>query len=237
MTSPATPRSSLALRRVPLFEGLDAARLDRIAQQCQWQQMPARRRLFSRAASGGDVYFVLSGRVRVTTYSANGRQVTFRDCEPGEPIGLLAALDGGARSADVVTLEPTLVASLPPADFRALMAEEPAVAQRVVQGLCALVRELSERVIDLSTLGVQNRLHAELLRMARAAGADAQGRARIEPAPAHVELAGRISTNREQVTRELGALARQGLLEKDGRAFVVTDLARLERMVAEVRGG
>ncbi|SFD89909.1 Crp/Fnr family transcriptional regulator [Paracidovorax konjaci] len=239
MTPPApAARSSLALRCVPLFEGLDAARLDGIAQQCQWQQLPARRRLFSRAAAGGDVYFVLSGRVRVTTYSANGRQVTFRDCGPGEPIGLLAALDGGARSADVVTLESTLVASLPPGDFRALMAAEPGVARRVVEGLCTLVRELSERVIDLSTLGVQNRLHAELLRLARAAGgADAGGRARIEPAPAHAELASRISTNREQVTRELGALTRQGLLAKDGRAFVVTDLARLERMVAEVRGG
>ncbi|AVS93091.1 cyclic nucleotide-binding protein [Paracidovorax avenae] len=230
--------SSFALRGVALFEGLDAQRLDRIAQQCRWQQLPARRRLFSRAAAGAEVYFILTGQVRVTTYSANGRQVTFRDCGPGEPIGLLAALDGGARSADVVTLAPTLAASLPPEDFRRLMAEEPAVAQRVVESLCVLVRELSERVIDLSTLGVQNRLHAELLRMARASGgADAAGRARIDPAPAHAEVASRISTNREQVTRELGVLVRQGLLEKAGRAFVVTDLARLERMVAEVRGG
>ena len=117
----------------------------------------------------------------------------------------------------------------------ALLRDEPLVAERVMRRLTALVRQLSERVIDLSTLGVQNRLHAELLRMARAAGI-ADNRARLEPAPRHAELASQISTNREQVTRELNVLVRDGLLAKEGRALIVTDAERLARMVAEVRG-
>jgi len=96
------------------------------------------------------------------------------------------------------------------------------------------VRLLSERVIELSTLGVQNRIHAELLRIARQAGQPGN-RVRIDPAPKHADIASQVSTYREQVTREFSALARQGLLEKDGTALVLTDVARLERIVAEVR--
>jgi hypothetical protein len=90
-------------------------------------------------------------------------------------------------------------------------------------------------VIDLTTLGVQNRIHADLLRRARVAGLTGNA-ARIDPAPKHADIAGQVSTNREQVTRELSALAKAGILGKEDGALVVRDVARLERLVAEVRG-
>ncbi len=231
----SSPRSSLALRKIPLFEGLSDQRFELLAQACRWRSVATRKPLMLRSQDEGDVDFLVSGRARITTYSANGRQVTFRDCGEGEYFGDIAAIDGGPRSADVLTLEPCVVASLDRAAFRALLRDEPLVAERVLRRLTALVRQLSERVIDLSTLGVQNRLHAELLRMARAAGI-ADNRARLEPAPRHAELASQVSTNREQVTRELNVLVRKGLLAKEGRALIVTDTERLARMVAEVRG-
>jgi len=233
--TPSSHRSSLALRKIPLFEGLSDSRLDLLARSCRWQSVAARKPLLLRSQDEGEVYFLVSGRARITTYSANGRQVTFRDCGEGEHFGDIAAIDGGPRSADVLTLEACVVASLDRAAFMALLRDEPLVAERVMRRLTHLVRQLSERVIDLSTLGVQNRLHAELLRMARAAGITGN-RARLEPAPRHAELASQISTNREQVTRELNVLAREGLLVKEGRALIVTDAERLARMVAEVRG-
>ncbi|MGQ3002598.1 Crp/Fnr family transcriptional regulator [Variovorax sp.] len=231
----AVPRSSLALRQIALLAGLSDQRLDQLAQQCLWHSVAAGKPLLLRAEQQGEVFLLISGRVRVTTYSANGRQVTFRDSEAGEHFGDIAAIDGGPRSADVVTLEPCVVASLDRTAFLALLRDEPLVAERVMQRLAALVRQLSERVIDLSTLGVQNRLHAELLRLARGAGFDGN-QARLEPAPRHAALASQISTNREQVTRELNALVRSGVLRKDGRALVLEDAGRLERMVAQVRG-
>ena len=231
----AAPRSSLALRQIALLAGLSDQRLDQLAQQCLWHSVAAGKPLLLRAEQQGEVFLLVSGRVRVTTYSANGRQVTFRDSEAGEHFGDIAAIDGGPRSADVVTLEPCVVASLDRTAFLTLLRDEPLVAERVMQRLAALVRQLSERVIDLSTLGVQNRLHAELLRLARGAGFDGN-QARLEPAPRHAALASQISTNREQVTRELNALVRSGVLRKDGRALVLEDAGRLERMVAQVRG-
>jgi CRP-like cAMP-binding protein len=230
-----TPRSSLALRQIALFEGLSDQRLDLLAQQCLWHSVEAGKPLLLRAEQQGDLFLLVSGRVRVTTYSANGRQVTFRDSEAGEHFGDIAAIDGGPRSADVVTLEPSVVASLDRAAFMALLHDEPLVAQRVMLRLVSLVRQLSERVIDLSTLGVQNRLHAELLRLARTAGIDGN-QARLDPAPKHAALASQISTNREQVTRELNVLVRNGVLRKDDKALLVADVARLELMVSQVRG-
>jgi CRP/FNR family cyclic AMP-dependent transcriptional regulator len=86
--------------------------------------------------------------------------------------------------------------------------------------------------VELSTLNVQQRVCAELLRLARATAHEGNA-ARIEPAPRHTELAHRVSTYREQVTRELSALARTGVLAREGSALVVHDLARLQRMAEE----
>lgn len=236
MASSPVVRSSLALRRIALFEGLGDACLDRLAAGCDWRNMDARKPVFTRASAAGEVFFLVSGRVRITTYSAHGREVTFRDYEAGEHFGDLSAIDGQPRSADVVTLEPTLLACLPGPAFLELLRNEPVVALRTVANLTLLVRRLTERVIELSTLGVQTRLHAELLRLAHAAGVQ-DNTARLDPAPAHAVLAGKISTNREQVTRELGALTRRGILRKEGaRVLVVADVRELQALVAEVRG-
>ena len=121
-TPPTIPRSSLALRRIALLEGLSDQRLDLLAQQCIWHSVEAGKPLLLRAEQQGDVFLLVSGRVRVTTYSANGRQVTFRDSEAGEHFGDIAAIDGGPRSADVVTLLPSVLASLDRAAFRACCA-------------------------------------------------------------------------------------------------------------------
>ena len=227
--------SSLGLRNVALLAGLPAERLDALARECAWRTCAPEQQIISREADDRDLYLIVSGRVRVTTYSAGGRQVTFRDIGAGDYFGEVAAIDGEPRSADVVALESTLVASMPAAVFWRLLREEPAVAERMLLRLAHLMRGLSERVIDLSTLGVQNRIHAELLRLAREAGATGNS-ARIDPAPKHTEIASRVSTYREQVTRELSALARAGILVKDRGALVVRDIKGLERMVEDVRG-
>ena len=226
--------STFGLKKVQLLQGLSQERLEILAHQCNWRRVEPGQVIVARNSPDRDVHFVVSGRVRVTSFSAGGRQVTFRDEEAGDMIGDLAALDGQPRSADVLALEDVLVASLTPEHFRALIASEPLVRERVLQRLAGLVRMLSQRVIDLSTLGVQNRIHAELLRLARASDADGN-RVRLEPAPKHADIASQVSTYREQVTRELSALTKQGLLQKDGAALVLTDVARLARIVEEVR--
>jgi CRP/FNR family transcriptional regulator, cyclic AMP receptor protein len=226
--------STLGLREVKLLHGLPPERLERIASSCRWWHVAAGEKIVTRNSLGTEVHFVVSGRVRVTTFSAGGKQVTFRDEEAGEMFGDIAAFDGKPRSADVLALESVLVASMASAAFMDLVATEQVVRERVLHRLANLVRLLSDRVIELSTLGVQNRIHAELLRLGRQS-VSVGGQARIDPAPKHADVASQVSTYREQVTRELSSLTRQGLLARDGTALVLLDVARLERMVHEVR--
>jgi CRP-like cAMP-binding protein len=230
----AVQPSSLGLRRITLLDGLSEERLEALARECAWRNYRAGQRIISRAAADRDVHLIISGRVRVTTYSAAGRQVTFRDIAAGELFGEVAAIDDMPRSADVVALESALTASIPPSVFRRLLREEPTLAERVLRRLASLVRRMSERVIDLSTLGVHQRLHAELLRLAREAGVARNG-ARIDPAPKHADLASQVSTYREQVTRELSALGKAGIVRREGRALVIRDVKALERLVEEVK--
>ena len=226
--------SILGLQRVKLLEGLSVPALEELARQCRWRRFEAGQRVISREAQDQDVYLIASGRVRVTSFSAAGRQVTYRDIIAGDWFGDFAAIDGRARSADIVALEDTLLAVMDAAEFRRLLHEHPVVCDHVLRRLVASVRELTERVFDLSTLGVQNRVHAELLRLAREAGVTANA-ARIDPAPKHTDIASQVSTYREQVTRELSAMAKQGLVKRAGGALLIPDVARLEEIVAAVR--
>jgi len=228
-----TQPSVLGLRIIKLLEGLPEERLQSLAAQCKWRRYEPEQLIVSRDGSDRDVHLIVSGTVRITIYSASGRQVTFNDERAGAVFGELAAIDGKPRTADAVALESLLIASMPPTVFKQLLLDEPVVLHRVLLQLTTLVRRLSDRVIDLSTLGVQNRLHAEVLRLAREAGV-VNNHARIDPAPKHTDIASRISTYREQVTRELSALAKLGILAKDDRALVVRDVGRLEQLVKDV---
>jgi hypothetical protein len=86
-----------------------------------------------------------------------------------------------------------------------------------------------------SGMGVQSRIHAELLRLAVAAGYG-KGPAVLSPAPSLSDIASRISTHREGVSRELSRLASIGLVRRQGGDLQIVDLAHLDRLVREAKG-
>lgn len=224
----------LGLRGVGLFEGLDAFSLEEIGRRCALHWFRRRERVIARDGTDRDVYFVISGTVRAAAPPARGRALIFRDLPAGEVFGELAALDRRARSADVVAVTDCMLASLTPERFHEVLALYPSVRLRLFQRLARSVRELSERLVELSTLDVEHRIGMELLRLARDSGVT-RNAARIHPAPTHRELASRVATYREQVTRSLSAFARRGLIAREGRALVVRDVPALERTLAERR--
>ena len=152
-----------------------------------------------------EVFFIISGEVRVTIYSLAGKVVSFRELGPGEVFGEYPAIDRGPRSASVEARTPCLVATLPGAAFRELIESEPVVALAMLPQLVTKIRALTARVYEFSTLAVSNRIQAELLRLASLGAKEGKG-ARIAPAPTHTEIAARVSTHREAVTRELTQL-------------------------------
>jgi CRP-like cAMP-binding protein len=227
----AMEAATLGLRRVKLLEGLTEEALERVARVCTWRRFEPGRAVITRSSSSRDLYMVVAGQVRITIYTASGRQVHFRDLAQGETVGAIAAVDGGPRSVDVMALTEVVVAILTPIELNALLHENPFVADRFTRHLVQLIRRLTETVIELSTLGVVNRIHADLLRAARDAGAQPTGSCVLSPAPRHADIAARVSTTREQVTREMSSLAKRGLLVKHPEGLLISDMNVLERMV------
>src|SRR5687768_5296579 len=95
--TPERPRSTTAipsvvgLKRIKLLDGLPVAALEGIAARCRWRRYASGQRILSRQAPDNDVYFVVSGQVQVTAFSALGRQVTYGDMRAGDCFGDFAA--------------------------------------------------------------------------------------------------------------------------------------------------
>lgn len=219
-----------SLSGIGLLNGLAESDRDLLAQSCRWHRYSANHFVFSHEDETSDVYFIVTGQVRVTVYSASGKEVSFADLSAGASFGELSAIDGLPRSATVVALSDTVLASLPAKAFLQLLYDHPDVAANMMQYLVGLIRRLSDRVVEFNVLAVRNRIHAELLRLSHDHGTGGNT-AMIAPAPTHAEIASRVSTHREAVTRELSALARKGLVERRHGALVIADIARLAQLV------
>ncbi len=229
----AGPLRVLGLRGIRLFDGIDAFSLEEIARQCRWRGFKRKERVISRRATDRDVYLVIAGAVRVTAHSPQGRGIIFRDISAGELFGELSALDQRARSADVIATTDAVLASMSPETFQGVLTQYPGVRQRLFRNLAALVRELSDRLLELSTLDVEHRVAVELLLRVRAAGVT-RNASRLLQTPTHRELADRVGTSREQVTRTLLGFSRRGLIVRDRRrVLLVPDVAALEKLAGE----
>jgi CRP-like cAMP-binding protein len=227
------PQSTLA--GITIFSALPAATLATIHRICTWRRYEPDEPIVGYLDASDEVFFVTSGEVCVTIYSLGGKAVSFRNLGPGETFGEYAAIDGHPRSASVEARTSCLIASMPAKEFRRLLKTEPVVAEAVIRDLVRNVRSLTKRVYEFSTLAVNNRIQAELLRLAGLATREGKG-ARINPAPTHAEIASRVSTHREAVTRELNRLSRIGLIRREGGALLVRDLDGLAAMLHEMTG-
>src|SRR3982750_2624939 len=172
----------LGLQKVELFSGLDTASLREIALQCKWLRCKRNDYVIRRDGTDRDVYFVIAGMVRVAANAGRGRRIIFRDVPPGDMFGEHSAIDGRSRFADVMAVRESLLASMPPDVFRAILANHASVRERLLRRLTGAVRELANRLIELGARRVQARVWTELLRLARSAGVTGN-RARIERAP------------------------------------------------------
>ena len=224
-----------SLAGVGLFAGLTDDQRAAVAKRCRWRKYCVGEEVIGYADHTTDLFFVATGSARVTFFTKAGKQISFRDVCAGEFIGELAAIDGQTRSASVVALTDSLLATMSASAFWEIVAEHPPVQRALLEHLAHQVRFLTGRVIEYGALDVNGRIHAELLRMARAHMTGANT-AEIAPVPTHAELAARVSTHREAVTRELNYLARADVIERHPGRMVIRDVAALAAMVAKVLG-
>ena len=211
---------------IELFHGLGDTVKKEVARSSVGQLFDEGETILSRDSSSEDVIFLLSGLVRISNFSVSGKEVTFREQGAGEVVGLLSAIDGKPRSADVTALEKTLIARTPRVTFQKCYRDYPEIAERIMAHLTELVRMLSDRVNEYGTMTVKQRLYSELLRLGDSREC-LDDEAIIANFPTHIEIANRIATHREAVSRELSNLLNQNLIRKNGKDIIIESVSEL----------
>ncbi|PPR58179.1 MAG: CRP-like cAMP-activated global transcriptional regulator [Alphaproteobacteria bacterium MarineAlpha3_Bin6] len=224
-----------SLAGIRLFDGLSESALEDLSKRCRWHKYQPNEQVIDRFSDSRDLYLIVKGRVRVVNYSVTGREVTFDEREEGEYFGELAALDGEPRSANVIALNELNVACLSQEAFNRLLLEHPQVTLKILHGLAKIVRASNKRIMDLSTVGANNRVHAEILRLALP-GVRTDNTAIVSPFPIHGDIASRVSTTRETVNRVFSDLSRRGIVKRSKSNLVILDLIRLRKMIEDVVG-
>ena len=233
MTRKAVEITAGLLSAVELFCELSIHDRKIVADKCRGFRFVAGDIITSYDDIDNDVYFIISGRVRIAFYSSSGREIYFGEQDAGGMFGEVAAVDRKNRSACVTSQDETIVAAMSAENFFWLLQLYPSIMSRTMMRFARLVRLLSQRVIEFRFLDVKNRLYAELLRMASNNLDDTDNTATISPAPRQVELASRINTHREAVSREMTELASSGVIRKSRNCLRIRDVDRLENMVRE----
>jgi CRP-like cAMP-binding protein len=223
------------LARIDLFSGLGPAELAAIERHVRIRQVRAGQTLVGYQDDSHDLFFILSGKLKVTIFSEAGREVAFRELQAGQSFGELSAIDGQPRSANVIALTDASVGAMAAPDFMALLRHHPDIALATLRKLTNLVRLLTARVEEGANK-VEVRVCHELMRLAREQMLN-DNAARLRPAPKHADIANRINTHREAVTRLLGKLIKMGVVQKGRGELVIRDLQALAAYAKQQHGG
>lgn len=178
-----------------------------------------------------DIFFLVSGEVRVLIRTRSGKEVILGEMRPGAAFGELAALDGIKRSANVTALTRGEVCTMSSNAFREIVFANPVVADRLFRLLTGRIRELDARIMEHTVLDLRHRLYSELLRLS-IPRASHPGERVVTPPPYHHVLASRIGCRREQITREFTSMDGEGLIERTRGALVLRRPELLQSRVA-----
>lgn len=225
----------LKIDTISLFEGTsDEFRKD-MEKHLRWKSFKEDEEIINRSDRNSDLFFVQKGKVRVVIYTRSGKEVALDDITEGGFFGEFAAIDKEPRSATVVALEPTTIAFLSADKFEETLRRESVVAMRIMKRMSSIIRHSNNRMVELLTLGANNRIHAEILRLCLKDGIEKGGKFYISPIPVHHEIAARVSTARETVARAMNDLARKHIVSREKRTLVIHDLKALSDIVEDVR--
>jgi CRP/FNR family cyclic AMP-dependent transcriptional regulator len=214
------------LAAIDLFSALEPVALADVERRVRMRTFKPGQTVVSYQDDSHDLYFIVSGRLKVTLISESGREVEFREMNAGQSFGELSALDGKPRSANVIAQTDATVGTMSAPNFLTTLSQHPQVALATLRKLTMLVRLLSDRVQE-QTEKVEVRICHELLRMSRAALLNGNA-ARLKPSPKQVEIANRVNTHREAVSRLLTKLRTVGIVQKGRGELVIKNVQALE---------
>jgi CRP-like cAMP-binding protein len=226
-----------AIRRVfsrnYLLQHFSPDELDRFAAVATTRSYSPGQCIFMKGDPGVSMMAVLAGRVRISSYSQDGREVVLAVFGPGEVFGEIALIDGGERTADAFALEPTDVVVLNRRDFLPCLQRNPEACVKLLEIMCQRMRRTDEHVEDLSFLQLRPRLAKRLVFLAENYGKPVAGGVLITIRLPQQLLASMMGTSREAVNKQLRSWEESGFIDVRRGTITVLDRPALERVVGE----
>lgn len=213
---------------VELFSGLSASMLDRLAEFSATRSLSAHEVLCRKGDEAGQLYGVLSGRLKVVGSGADGREVVFAIIGPGEVTGEIALIDARPRSATIIAMETAELCVLGRREFLSFLREDSEAAIQLCQILATYVRRLSDTVEDAYYHKLPVRLAKKILMLSRQYGEQTPEGLRIGVKLSQSELGEFVGKTREAVNKQLRSWTDDGLLSMVGGRILLRDVDRLE---------
>lgn len=223
--NPKAEQISQILATSPLFVRMPEDMRIRLARLAIPKRYSASQVMFCRGDAGDGMLLVLDGLVRIHLSDAKGHEVTLALIGPGEPIGEIALIDGGLRSADATALTPVSALLLHHADVAPLIASDAKFASALLLGMAARLRRLTDQVEAISLQPLAQRLAGTLLHLA---AADPSGLVRV----AQGQLATLVAASRPKVNAALAEYRKLGMIVSVRAGLKLVDKERL-RILAE----
>jgi CRP/FNR family transcriptional regulator/CRP/FNR family cyclic AMP-dependent transcriptional regulator len=216
------------LGQLPLFESVGRLVLLALAQACEIQ-----------AGAKGDVlvreddlatrgfYLILEGSAKVVLTGPDGREAVLALLEEGDFFGEMSLLDGDPRSATVRATTDIRLVLLRRPSFMELLQKHPEISIALLTALSARLRQANRKISALALSPVHARVSGAILQLAEFQGFRVKGQVVIHDRPTQQEIAEMASTTRETVSRVLGQMQKDGLIQLDGRELVILDEEKL----------
>ena len=214
------------LRCFSIFENLSDEDLKLVQSKVSVVRFERGETIIAHEARDTDVFLLLDGQVLANRYSLAGREISYRRLPPNSYFGELAVFDGQPRSVNIVALSEVEIGRLSGQAFSELMVAIPSMTKALLRDMSARIRDLSDRIYETTASSVKMRFYTELIRNAMAQSGDAadEGEIILKDPPTHAEWAATVGGQRETITRAISELTSLGLMRKQGRNLVITDL-------------
>jgi CRP/FNR family transcriptional regulator, cyclic AMP receptor protein len=217
------------LEECDLFRSLTPDERHRISVHAHLHRFAAGETIFLKGSAGQGMMAVLSGEVRISVPSTEGKEIVLAILHAGEVFGELALLDGKERTADALSLSPCEIASLERRDLLPLLRQQPELCMKLLEALCEKLRRTTVQVEEVLFLQLPTRLAKTLLRVAvrRISPTEGQG---LQVRLSQRELGSMIGGTRESVNKCLNEWQRRGIIRIRDGVVVLVDLPGLRRL-------
>ena len=209
------------LRNVPIFSDLKDSDLNIISDKMISRAYKKGQMILLEESQGETFFIIVSGAVKVTRLSDDGREVILAILGESDFFGEMSLLDGEGRSANIVANEDAEVLTLSRRDFLDCLETYPKIAIALLEELAIRLRKSDQHIESLSLSDSEHRIAITLIRFAQELGTIKQGDVKIKNLPFQQDIANMAGTSRETVSRTLKLLEEKDLIKKEGKDLII----------------